>query len=291
MIRHICGIAVFAILAPTVAHADCSPNFVEGAKEVYLAANDSMDNVQLTDSFQLRLRNDSSEECRIRLSATRDLGASDPAFPEFRLSGPTGTLHINSASPADVSGGGAVLVIPPHGETPVSFTVAMPVGWGMRSGDYVEQLVFGVGLNGRQVLLDTEQVRLRLHIPATSRLRFAGALGQGGAARIDLGQLSTSAPTTSAPFGVRVFSTSGYQLRFVSQSGGYLERVDGPDKIQYQMYVDGRPLNLVAGDQIMTARYTPSLGDIHPVSIVVQPDTTWHAGNYSDRVTVSVTPI
>lgn len=283
------GLAIAAI--PGTALAECKPSFADGSRDVRLSASDSMDRQQLSDRFRLSLRNDGDSECRLRVRVTRDLGASDASFPNYILSGIGGNLSITSASQTDVSSGGGLIVVPPGGLTPLSFGVAVPVNWGMKAGEYRQQLVFGVSEDGGNTPLATSQVLLRLEIPATARIRFAGAAGQPGAARINLGELSTTTRTVSQPFAMRVLSTSAYQLRFSSEFGGRLRRTDGPDVIVYRMLVDGAPMNMVTGDMISVGQHTSARGDVHNVSVIVDPDPTWHAGNYTDRVTVDVTPI
>ena len=292
MMRRFCLCLGFAsLVASGHAWAECRPSFAEGPREVRLAAGDGMDQRQLTQPFRIMIRNDGDGECRLRLRVTRDLGASDAAFPNYTLNGPGGNISVTSASPADVSSGGGVVILQPHARNSVGYTVNVPVNWGMRSGDYHQQLVFALSEDTGNAPLDTAQVRLNLEIPATARIRFAGVGGEGGAARIDLGELSTTMRTVSQPFAVRVLSTSGYQLRFASQYGGVLRRTDGPEVIPYRLSVDGRPFNMTTGDQINVGEHTGSQGDVHAVSIAVDPDPTWHAGKYTDRVTVAVTPI
>ncbi|WP_176598765.1 hypothetical protein [Sphingobium sp. 15-1] len=292
MMRRFCRYLGFAsLMVPGHAWADCQPSFVDGPREVRLAAGDSMDQRQLTEPFRIMVRNDGDSECRLRLRVTRDLGASDASFPNYMLNGPGGNISVTSASPADVSSGGGVVILQPHGRTSVGYTVNVPVNWGMRSGDYRQQLVFALSEDSGNVPLDEVQLRLKLEIPATARIRFAGVGGEGGTARIDLGELSTTMRTVSQPFAVRVLSTSGYQLRFASQYGGVLRRIDGPEVIPYRLSVDGRAFNMATGDQINVGEHTGSQGDVHGISITVDPDPTWHAGKYTDRVTVAVTPI
>lgn len=282
------GLALAAM--PATAFAECNPSFVDGSREIRLAASDSMDKQQLTDQFRVTLRNDGDSECRLRVRVTRDLAASDGSFPNYTLTGPGGNVAITSASPSDVSSGSGVVIVAPGGQRPVTYGVAVPVSWGMQSGDYRQQLVFAVSEDSNNVALSTSQVQLKLEIPATARIRFAGAGGQGGA-RINLGTLSTVAQTVSQPFAMRVLSTSAYQLRMSSQNGGRLRRTDGPDVIPYRLTVGGVPFNMATGGQLSVGRHTGSQGDVHSVQVTIDPDTTWHAGDYSDRVTVDVTPI
>lgn len=281
--------AAAAFAAPAVAHADCVPSFVDGPMVVSLAANDSMDNGQLNDNFKIRIRNDGTDQCRLRLTVSRDDAASDPGFPAYKLTGAGAAIQVNPGASADFLGSGQRLVLGPSGESPSTYMVHIPVGWGMKSGEYSQQLVFTITEDGSDEQLASQQVKLALRIPATSRLRFDGATG--GGARIDLGTLRIEGPTVSDPFGIRVLSTAGYTLRFMSGNGGKLRRLDGPDTIPYEMVVDGRLMNLLAGDQVFGADHTGASGDLHPVVVTVRPDPTYHAGNYSDRITVSVTPI
>jgi hypothetical protein len=282
------GLALAAM--PATAFAECRPSFVDGSREVRLAASDSMDKQQLTDRFRVDVRNDGDSECKLRVRVTRDLGASDPGFPNYSLTGPGGNIAITSASPSDVSSGSGLIIVQPGARVPVSYGVAVPVSWGMRNGDYRQQLVFAVSEESSNTALATSQVLLKLEIPATARIRFAGVGGDGGA-RIDLGNLSTTVRTISSPFALRVLSTAGYQLRLSSQNGGRLRRTDGPDVIPYRLSVGGVPFNMASGDQLNVGQHTTSLGDVHSVQVTVDPDPTWHAGQYADRITVDVTPI
>lgn len=285
---YLLGLVLAAV--PGAAMAECAPRFADGPREVRLTASDSMDKQQLSHRFRVTLRNDGDTECKLRVRVTRDLGASDGSFPNYTLTGPGGNIAVTSASPSDVSSGGGVIIVPPGGLTPVTYDVAIPVGWGMRSGDYRQQLIFALSHDGGNDTLASSQVALKLEIPATARIRFAGVNGEGGA-RINLGTLSTTTRTVSSPFVVRVLSTASYQLRLSSQNGGNLRRTDGADVIPYQLSVGGVPFNMMLGGQLNVGQHTASQGDVHAVLVTVDPDPTWHAGQYTDRVTVDVTPI
>lgn len=274
---------------PSAALATCLPSFEAGSREVVLRASDSMDDVELVERFEVSLRNDGDSECRLRLRVEQNPTSSDASFPDYSLAGPGGTVRISANSLIKHVGG--LVILPPGSQQPVRFTVTLPVGWGMPAGSFLQRLRFALAEDGDGSDLDTAEVSLRLTIPSTARIRFAGALGGGGDTRVDLGVLSTRVPTVSRPFAVRVLSTSAYQVQFTSEHGGKLRRLDGSETIAYQLYAGGRRLNLAAGDKIIASQHTGATGDVHRIQVRVAPDPTWHAGNYSDRVTVTVTTI
>jgi hypothetical protein len=168
----------------------------------------------------------------------------------------------------------------------------MKLGWGFESGIYDQALEFFLTARTGQSELATQRTQLSLNIPAIARIRFAGAGNARGSTSVEMGTLSPNAVSTSPPFAIRVLSTAGYQMDLESQNAGALRRVDGPEVIPYRMMVSGRPMNLKGGgDRIQVASHTGSTGNVHPVSVVVDPDPTMHAGNYRDRITVTVTPM
>ncbi|NYF31277.1 MULTISPECIES: hypothetical protein [Sphingopyxis] len=277
----------------TAAHAECVPSFVAGGNSVALTPAGSFEDGQLNERFLVRLRNDGDTICELRLAVGRDIAASDPSFPKFELFGPNGAVAIGDADGARSSARSAVdIVIPTGGETSIPYDVRMKLGWGFESGSYGQALEFFLLPRSGQAELGVQRTQLSLNIPAVARIRFAGAGNARGSASVEMGTLSPNAPSTSPPFAIRVLSTAGYQMDLQSENLGALRRIDGPEVIPYRMTVSGRAMNLRSGgDRIQVARHTGSTGNVHPVSVVVDPDPTFHAGNYRDRITVTVTPM
>ncbi len=279
------------VIAPA-ANAECLPGFVDGGNSVAVMPT-GLDDPQISERFQVRLRNDGSSSCEVRLAIGRDMAASDPAFPTYTLAGPSGAVNAVDASAARLAASSFVdVIVPPGGEVAVPFDLRFRLGWGSEAGSYSEALDFFLFRRDSRAEIATQRTMVNLTVPTAARIRFAGASGGRGAARLEMGALSSVTPTVSPPFAIRVLSTSGYQMQLESENAGALRRTNGPERIPYRMTVDNRPLNLAGGgDMISVGRHTSSVGDVHPVSVVVDPDPARHAGEYRDRVTVTVTPI
>ncbi|MEM8695433.1 MAG: hypothetical protein AAGE05_05370 [Pseudomonadota bacterium] len=282
-----------AALVPSVAMAECLPVFADGPAAVTLSPSASFDTQQLVERFFVRIRNEGDTACELRLSVGRDLSTSDADFPIYSLSGPDGNIPIvqmeSAVNNADTS---TRVNVPASGQVSVPYEVRMAVGWGEEAGAYTQELVYFLVSSDNRSEIQDQRTELNLTIPTAARIRFAGASSGGGPAQVELGTLSPDAVTTAPPFAIRVLSTAAYQMAFVSQNAGQLRRINGPERIPYRMTVSGRLLNMTGGgDQISVGTHTSSTGDVHPVVIIVQPDATRHAGDYTDRVTVTVTPI
>ena len=107
-----------------------------------------------------------------------------------------------------------------------------------------------------------------------------------------MGPILTSGPTRSPPFALRILSTAAYRIDLVSANRGALRRAGGADLIPYELTLGGQSMDLAAGvDSVRVGRHTSSVGDVHRVGIVINPDPRYHAGEYADHVTVTVTTI
>lgn len=284
--------SLIAIL-PSAAYGACTPSFAGGSDTVTLAPSATMDSQQLTERFFITVRNDGDEACSLRLAVGRDVVNSDAQFPNYSLAGPNGNLILVALPAASSNPNVSVpITVPANGQVAIPYDVRLTVGWGAQAGTYVEELGFLLLSPSSRSEIASQRTRLSLAIPAAARIRFAGASAAGGAARVEMGRLSPTSQTRSPPFAIRVLSTAGYRMELVSQNGGALVRDSGADRIAYQMSLGRRLLNLGgAGDAITVGRHTNSAGDVHPVSIVIEPDPARHAGNYADRVTVTVTTL
>lgn len=281
------------LLTPAAANAACEPSFSDSSNAVTLSPSGSLDNPQVSERFYVRLRNDGDSPCALRLSVSRDIGSSDVGFPSFTLTGPKGVVVVGSSAGATTGLADSIKVdVPAGGQVAIPYDVRLNVGWGSEAGTYVQQLVYALEHEPGTSDVPVQRTHLVLNVPSMARIRFAGAHGGDGSSLLDMGLLSLDGPTYSPPFAIRVLSTAGYQMQLVSQNAGALVRIGGRERIPYQLSVSGRPMNLAGGgDLISAAGHTSSSGDVHPVMIVVNADSTRHAGDYADRVTVTVTPI
>ncbi len=283
--------AIFSCLTAT-AHAACEASFAEGATSVSLVSGTAFGEQELAERFFVRVRNSGADACALRLVVSRDLASSDPRFPAFLLVGPAGAIPIVAATTAGYDVNTAVTVnIPPGGQVSVPYDVRVDAGWGSEAGSYALDLVYQLFDATALVELASQRTRLILDIPTVARVRFAGASGSGGPAQVEMGELSPIAPTTSPPLAIRVLSTAGYRMQLSSANGGALVRIGGSERIPYHLTLSGRLLDLSGGaGWVHVGQHTSAAGDVHPVSITIYPDPTRHAGNYTDRVTITVTP-
>jgi hypothetical protein len=287
------GLAALAAVLPGTAYAACDPSFVEGTNLVNLRPSSSFDSQELVEPFVVRVRNSGDEVCTIRLGVGRTLSAISIRFPDYTLTGSNGRETVSGTTvTADVAGFGKEYIVPANGEISIPYEVRMTLGWGAEAGLYADELVFYLLDEQSGNTIANKKVQLDLDIPRTARIRFAGASGANGPARIEMGPISTTAPTRSPPFALRVLSTSPYKIDLISQNNGALRRAGTRDFIPYQMTLGGQPMNLSGvGHSVRVGRHTSSVGDVHPVMIVINPSPEYHAGDYSDHVTVTVTTI
>ncbi|MGZ8345647.1 MAG: hypothetical protein ACXWUP_00910 [Allosphingosinicella sp.] len=275
--------------AANAAHGQCSPSFNVETVSV------NVDGVQVgngnfaTESFNVDLDNQNAESCDIRLRITRS-GNVDPDMPAYFLSAAGNQVEILAYGFSVGTVLSDVLLTLPGGDESISvpFAVRLPTEWGLAAGDYVDNLRVSLVAPGEETL-DSLDVAVNIDIPKEVSVRLVGASGEAqSTATVNLGVLSTVQQTRSDPFGVRVWSTAPYTVGFSSSNRGRLVHTNGIDAIPYVMSVGGSEVDLTGVSSYYFARHTSSLGDIHGLSIVVDPVQA-RAGDYSDSVTVSVT--
>ena len=283
---------MIAAFLPTAAHAACEPSFGAGSNVVALTPAPSFENQRIEQRFQLEVRNSGDELCTLRIGVGRDLAASDPNFPAYTLSSLAGTVPVLTLAGGDDSAsspGGVTVTVPANGRVLVPYDVRLDIGWGVEARTYEQELVFRLYPADSQDELAAQRTRLSLAVPTAARIRFSGAGASDGAPVLDMGALSPIGRSVSPPFAIRVLSTAPYRVELVSENRGQLRRVDGTELIPYRLSVGAQDLNLSGGgDFIRVPSHTGSTGNVHPVVIEIAPDPTRHAGNYSDRVTVTV---
>jgi spore coat protein U-like protein len=283
---------ILATFLPTAANAACEPSFATGSNLVRLTPAPSFDDQQVAERFQLEIVNAGSDSCTLRLGVGRDIAASDPTFPAYTLSGPSGAIPPALLAGGEGAAGSPASVtidVPANGRVLVPYDVSLTVGWGIAARTYEEELVFRLYPAVSQDELATQRTRLSLDIPTAARIRFSGASATDGAPIVDMGPLSAIGRTVSPPFAIRVQSTAPYRVELVSENRGKLRRVGGADLIPYRLSVSDQDVDLSGGGTLIhVPSHTGSTGNLHPVVIQIEPDPRRHAGNYSDRVTVTV---
>lgn len=272
---------------------ECAPTFSERSVTVTLTAADLGAGEQVVGSsdFTVLAGDDGtrSPACpfTIRLSEISGM----PEFPPYVLTLANRTItpssnetvggpqsEVNNAIPASTR------------SRSINLRAVAATNWGLVAGRQTERLQLSLlGRNG--TIIDRIPLNLELDIPKTVDVMFVGGAGGSQVSRVDLGTLSPTEATSSSPFGIRIWSSSGYQFSFDSQNRGTLQHLQGLDEIPYQFYVDGRLYSLGEG-QILLGNTERSLarGDDYSLRITVPPRRSV-AGDYQDRITVSVSAI
>lgn len=280
-------IAAAALLAPGVAAADCAAKFQSANTTIDLNPRAGEVEGRIRDSLQLVVENAGDAECRLQVvvSAEPVLGAARALA--YEIAGPSGIVTLSDSVAHARSGRpSSALVVQPGGDGRVDYQIQTQVDWDTAPGVYEQLVRFGIS-DGEGRVFDEREVQLRTVVPSASRLDFVGAVN-----RLDIGVVSMDQATRSAPFGIRVFSNSGYILSLMSENGGRMIHDNGVDAMDYDLTVSNRPVSLSgAGDDLRFEDRPPSIGATLPIVVTVQPDPTRRAGNYRDLVSLSVTPL
>lgn len=232
---------------------------------------------------------DNSAPCRVDLRLSRL--TSDPSFPNYRFTVLGRPLQPAISETVTGAQNEIIATIPSsRGGLSVNLQANAPADWGTRWGRYNEQLQLSlVGASGD--ILDRLALNLELQIPKAVDVMFVGATGTGRTKQIDLGVLSATEATRSQPFGLRVWSSSGYKVDIASENSGTLAHLQGMDAIPYRLEIDGSDMALTAGAAVFSkANHTSRTGDLYRLGVSV-PARRSVAGDYQDRITVSVSSI
>lgn len=272
--------------------SSCAPEFVDSSVTVSVSGIRVGAGERARENFGVRVRNDGTGDCAafLRIARRNSTELTDPVEFTFRSEGrPLEVLRLES-TPGSTGSDLLVRGIPGAGRgRNVAFQLGFPTEWGIQSGVFSSEYV--MTLHDRTgALLDTLDLSVTVDIPPSVALRIVGATGTGRVRRINLGTLDPAAANRSDPFGLRIWSTSPYRVEFVSENQGSLRHDQGRDTIPYILRMRGRDVDLRSANSREFVRHTEALGDFHPLRIVVEPFFA-EAGNYSDRVQVSVTAI
>ncbi|MEE4201597.1 hypothetical protein [Erythrobacter sp.] len=286
----ILGAALIAGAATSAWAATCEPEFVRSAQTISLTASEVGDNIRVEANEQLRVRNTAGGECNAFLRLARlSTSNPDPARAFVVASGG----QLLDILPSDVSAASSssdlfVPGIPGGGSSSraIPLRFSFPAQWGIASGASSETLLVQL-IDETGGVFDELVLTVNLNVLPTVEMRIVGATGSDRIARIDLGALNPRIVNRSDPFGLRVWSTSPYTVTFASSNAGALAHTVAADRIDYEMRAAGRRVDLSGGSPSAFGRRTDGLGDFHPLEISVPPFVS-QAGDYSDRVTVTV---
>ncbi len=241
------------------------------------------------DRLVLTLRNVGPSNCDLRVAINQDAAFNNPEFPEIAAAGPNGPIVVSALSgqPAFDGSNGFSVILAAGASTDVEIRAATDVQWGDRSGVFNGFWTIALFDQSGAGFVDSFDANIAINIPDETSIRFAGDVR-----RLDLGTISRTQPTVSPPYSARILSTSPYRLTMTSANRGRMIRAGGGDFIEYEMNVDGQIVPLDgAGYAKEISSHTESTGDFYPISVRVQPDPSRLAGDYSDRVTLSVTAL
>jgi hypothetical protein len=283
-------IACTSGLATPALAGDCRPEFVESTATVNFPSVEIGAGEFSRETFGVHVRNAGDGDCSATVRVRR-IGAPLPEAPRYTLQSGATVFEVLGEGAAPTAHSDLPVTNAPSDDkgAPVNFQLTLPTEWGLQSGFYGEQVELAL-LDPAGVEVDTLTVSLNIDIPRAVAMRVVGATGDAAVARIHLGTLSSTAPTTSDPFGVRIWSTSGYRVSVTSENHGQLVHHSNLGRLPYELDFDQRMVNLQGADSFVYPQHTPSLGRLHPLRVRVEPVSA-RAGDYADRVTVTVTAV
>lgn len=285
-----CALAAFLglLTLPSLAAAQCNASLEPGPSSISFNGVAIGPGRWSEQAAAVTVRNSGDEPCSLVLRATRELAGIDPYRPPYSLMGPAGEIEILPyAETTGTTRSDVAVNVAPQATRTVPLSFKMPTAWGLRAGFYQDQLrLVLIGENGQEV--DSRSVSLRFDIPSTATLRLFGAGVGRGASNIDLGRLSATQETRSNPFALRIWSTAPYAVSFRSDNAGDLVHSNGVDRIPYELRINSVQADLAGGGEYFFASHTGPPGDIHSLMLRVGPVRAL-AGDYSDRITITVT--
>lgn len=275
--------------APALA-GECRPEFVESTQTVNFPGIEVGAGQFSRETFAVHVRNAGDGDCSATIRVRR-IGAPTPETPRYTLQSGAKVFEILAEGAAPTAHSDLPVPSAPNDErgASVGFQLTLPTEWGLQSGFYGEQVELAL-LDPAGAEVDTLTLSLNIDIPRAVALRVVGATGDTAVARIHLGTLSSTAPTSSDPFGVRIWSTSGYRVSVSSENRGQLVHASNLDRLPYELDFDRRKVDLEGAGSFVYPQHTPSLGRLHPLRVLVGPVNA-RAGDYADRVTVTVTAV
>ncbi len=298
-------VALMAISTVAAANdAECHPAFSSGDVSVVVEGIDIEAGSRTVRDFQVRvvdrgsegaapLATSSNSLCPAKIRIARTGLSTNPDSPPFSLAAPSNpNLEILPDAAAGETSNSDVLIanVPPGRQgRSVPFQLSLSTDWGIRAGDYHEQLrMLLVDASGS--IVDTAILSITFAVPRAASIRFVGAVvGEtAGPAQIDLGTLSTTRPTYSAPFGALILSTAPYVVNFESENQGSLANEATGEQIPYIMTFDASQVDLAGSNAFAFDGPTPRSGDRRPMTIQVPPASA-PSGRYADRITATVT--
>lgn len=284
-----CAIGAFTCAANA---EDCMPKFLDSSKTVSVNDIDIGARSVSREVFNIQVVNEGDGNCSAQIRALRVQGSATRSNLQYSIRSGASVLDVLPNRSAASTNKSELFVggIPSGNSGRDSlFVLSVPSGWGLESGIHSEQIQLSL-LDVAGQVVDTLLLTINIRVPPAVSMRMVGARGAGGSPTINLGVISSSESVVSDPFGVRVWSTSPYQVSFESENNGYLRHEAGLDTIPYDFRMGGQKVNLDGIGTFSFPRRAGPLGDVHRLRVRAGPAVA-QAGNYSDRVIVTVSAI
>lgn len=276
---------------PASAAADCQPQFQTASQTVVISGISVSTGAVTSENFGIRIGNDGSGgrcPATLRIVRSNTSPVINPVDYVVQSGGQTLQVLQNESQPGTSASDLAIANLPSgNNGANFPFRISVASGWGMASGSQTDDLLVLL-LDQTGAVVDTMMLTITFDVPPAVEVRVVGVTGQNAIASIDLGELNPRETTVSAPFGVRIWSTSPYTVSFLSQNQGSLVHGNLTSKISYRLFMDGQQINVRGAPAAYVPQPTNALGDLHPLNVRVEPFVA-RAGEYSDRVEVTVT--
>ncbi len=305
MKRHALALSVVCALlgaTPALAHNDadeCSAR-LERPPQVTAVFADPLSLPTAVEPFTLRLRDVSDSRCAFRISFEDESGRDGlrrqggRARLDYRiaLDAAGSTIIFDSEQPNS-----AFHATGPFGlDGRVTLYLIVDLGSRGREGLYRETIRAKVLAGGERRPVDEADIQFAARVPSHVQAFLSGTpSADGGYALLDLQELTTG---ETAQAMLRVFATGDFSVSFESEHEGRLAHEDDEDAyVPYEFSADGETVNLNAALQ-QRSRGGTSHGNGHdedrrsveiPLSVRIGDVTRAPAGEYRDRITITVT--
>lgn len=286
-------------LEPRAALAACKAS-IESIDKVPTIDYAPFENRQKREDFEVEVRNDGNEECAVALAIASGTTGSQRFYRKgsdnlaYEVLTSNGSEYSNAI---DAPAGSTRLKGGKGEDAEIKVRLRIPAGLVSPAGNYEDTLrlrLFDVSGASPVPLGPERNVPASARIQARAQLNIAGTAGKFGAPfeldEIDFGDMTTGATRDAV---VQVRATSQVAITLSSRNLGVLKHTSLPGTagVPYSLTVDGTPVDL-AGSSAPILR-TPDLtldGNSYPMRVTIGNTTGRAAGNYKDRITISVMP-
>jgi len=157
-------------------------------------------------------------------------------------------------------------------------------------GVYQQTVKFGLRRPNSVVVEAQRDVTLAINVRPSAVMGLTGTFQRrNGAARIDLGELTTG--RTNDPVNLWVRGTRGYKISVRSENHGRLVQPGGDWAVPYALSLGGTTIDLANPVPFQSTPGDGLRNDTYPLVITVGRTDGQRAGRYSDLLTLTLAPI